>query len=781
VGEATGRAVRLVRTPALRREALGAGLFLAALAGYLLINRAAGGSAVVRALTYEGFAVPVAAGCAIAAWRADAVRLPRRLLAGAAVATMAADVAWDLDATGVIALASHPTLTALMYVPAYALLFATVLVSGSRWGDGSLAAALETVIVAGGAATAGYPYLISPYVDLTQTGTDLALGIVSPVGDILVLSGLALLVLRMLGTRVVWLLTAGMLAWLVGDHQYRMQAVTDAYTPGGWVDVFWLAQYAALAAAMRRVAWPDVERRDHPPRATLAKVLALAGAALSAPVWLIITQTTFDAARAREVLVPLSAATVVVVALVMTRFALLLRAYATMARDMHVTASERQRLTDTLRHQAFHDALTGLPNRAHLAMVASAMPPDRQAALAFIDLDDFKNVNDTLGHEAGDALLCAVAERLRSHTRAGDLVARLGGDEFAVLLPGSSTAAAHRRIQHVLDAISAPVEIGGVQVRIAASVGVSPLTGDYDAALASADIAMYSVKKAGKGRAGVYDEAMCGKEVGDAALAADLHRAIQDGGLHLEYQPVVSLQDGRLTGCEALVRWLHPRLGPLLPGTFLSVAEDRGMAVDLDRSVLSTAVRQIAHWRRDGFTVKVNVNASAAFIGEATFVDEVLDMLRRHDVPGELLTVEVTEQSLLSDVAGAAAKLGELRSHGVRVALDDFGTGYSGLAYLQELPVDVLKLDKSFVRVDETGVPVGPLLGVVVGLGHALGMQVLAEGVESVVQEQTLRGIGCDLGQGWLWSKALPAGDLRAWATQRPVAQGSDQVAVAAG
>ena len=747
--------------------AVAATAFAAYVVLYLLVNRAAGGSAVVRALTYEGLAVPVAIGCAVAAVRAPVARLPRRLLAAAVVLTMAADVGWDLDTLGWISLAGMPTFNALMYVPAYVLLFATVIAIGARWGDGSTAAGLETVIVAGGTAIAGYPYLISPYVDSAQSHTQMALGVVSPVGDILVLSGLALLLSRLRTSPVIWLLTAGMLAWLAGDHWYRVQVLSDTYTPGGWVDVLWLAQYAAIAVAMRRGAWPAVERTEHPPRASLPTILALGAAALAAPVWLLVAQARFDAARAQQMLVPLAATTVVVVTLVILRLALLLRAHGAVTQRLQATAGERQRLTETLRHQAFHDTLTGLANRAHLAMVAAALPAGREAALAFIDLDDFKNVNDTLGHEAGDELLRSIADRLRTHTRSGDLVARLGGDEFAVLMADSSPRDAQRRIQHVLEAISAPVDIGGHRVQVAASIGVAPLTGDYDAALASADMAMYSVKKAGKGRAGVYDQAMSSQVLHDAALAADLRRAIHEDGLRLEYQPVVALQDGGVLGCEALVRWTHPRFGPLPPDAFLTVAEQRGLAADLDRWVLSAVVQQIAVWRTTGFEMTVNVNASATFIGEESFVGEVLAVLERHAVPGHLLTVEVTEQSLLADVAAAAAKLRLLRERGVRVALDDFGTGYSGLSYLQELPVDVLKLDKSFVRVDEAGVPVGPLLGVVVGLGHALGMQVLAEGIESDVQAETLRAMGCDEGQGWHWSPALAPNAFRAWAVAR--------------
>jgi len=282
-------------------------------------------------------------------------------------------------------------------------------------------------------------------------------------------------------------------------------------------------------------------------------------------------------------------------------------------------------------------------------------------------------------------------------------------------------------------------------------------------------MAMYSMKKAGKGRVGVYDQEMSRRVLGDAALAADLRRAIDDpdGGLHLEYQPIVSLLDGTVTGCEALLRWTHPDHGPLPPAAFLEVAQQRGLGLDLDRWVMSAVASQLAEWSGAGFTVQANVNTSAAYLGEPSFVTEVLDLLTHHHVPGQLLTIEITEQSLVADVTLVSERLRELRRHGVRVALDDFGTGYSGLSYLQELPVDVLKLDKSFVRVDGAGVPDGPMLGVVVGLGHALGMQVLAEGIESSVQEDSLRALGCDLGQGWRWTQALRPDAFRGWVLEQ--------------
>jgi diguanylate cyclase len=733
---------------------------------YSVVNRLAGNLPWVRALTYEGLAVPLAVCCACAAIMARTARLPRALLAAAAVATAAADVAWDLDALGALSIESVPVVSALMYLPAYLCLFAAVVVSSARWGDGRVATTLETVIVASGAAVAGYPYLISPYVDGARTDGEVALGILSPVGDLLVLTSIALLLPRMRGSRVMWVLSGGMLAWLVADHAYRQQLEAGTYHPGGWVDVLWLLFYAALAMAMRVSAWPTARRAEPRLRTSPLKVVALGAAALSAPVWLAYAETHLDAQRAGEVRLPLSLASIVIVTLVMLRLTLLLHAHSTTTERLNVTVGERERLTESLQHQALHDSLTGLPNRAHLIAAAARIESEHDAVLVFIDLDDFKNVNDTLGHEVGDGLLQVVADRLRSHIRAGDIVARLGGDEFAILMPGLSTVDARRRVERILDVLAAPVEIAGSKLTLTASIGVSPMSGSYTEALAAADMAMYAGKKAGKGQVRIYDESIAQQVLGDAALAVDLRRAIDEDSLSLAYQPVVSLHDGTVTGCEALLRWTHPTLGPLLPGTFLAVGEERGMGTDLDRWVVRAAARQMARWQASGFRMRVNVNASAAYIAEPTFVPEILRALETFGVPGEQLTIEVTEQGLLSDLSGAAAKLRELRAHGVRVALDDFGTGYSGLAYLQELPVDVLKLDKSFVRVDEAGVPDGPLLAVVVGLGRALGMRVLAEGIESTVQESTLRSLGCDAGQGWRWTKALEPDAFRAWTAQ---------------
>jgi len=439
-----------------------------------------------------------------------------------------------------------------------------------------------------------------------------------------------------------------------------------------------------------------------------------------------------------------------------------------------VTAQKQ--LEQQLQHNAFHDALTGLANRALFAdrlghALARTDRGSSSLAVLLVDLDDFKSVNDSAGHAAGDRLLQAVGDRLRTQLRPGDTIARLGGDEFAVLLEdadGATATVAAARVQDALAGLA--TEDGGTGV--AASIGIAVgAAGQHDAAelLRSADVAMYAAKQAGKGRSAVFEPDMDAAVIGQLQLKAELTRALADSELVVHYQPVVQLATGALSGVEALVRWEHPERGLVPPAEFVPLAEQSGLVVPLGRYVLTEACRQMRSWhdRHPGARhLTVSVNLSARELEEPGLVESVRSALRVTGLDPARLVLEITETLLLVDLPRTVAVLTELRALGLRLAIDDFGTGYSSLAYLEQLPVQVLKIDKSFVdRIAETspdadGRPTSVMVAAISQLGHTLDLQMVAEGVEHPEQAHALRALGCQFGQGYVFARPLPAAEL---------------------
>jgi diguanylate cyclase (GGDEF)-like protein/PAS domain S-box-containing protein len=451
------------------------------------------------------------------------------------------------------------------------------------------------------------------------------------------------------------------------------------------------------------------------------------------------------------------------------------RAVVVTTRD--VTAQKA--LEAQLQHNAFHDALTGLANRALFAdrLEHALARTDRHAtpvAVLFVDLDDFKAVNDGAGHSAGDDLLVAVAERLRRVLRPSDTIARLGGDEFAVLIedaadPARTAATADR----LLAALSEPFPgaAGDEQVRVTASVGIATgAAGQHDAAelLRHADVAMYAAKEAGKGRSAIFAPDMDSAIIGQLRLKAELARAVEQGEFVVHYQPTVELESGRLSGVEALVRWEHPTRGLVPPLDFIPLAEQTGLIVPIGRFVLREACRQMSAWHRD-FTTRppmtVSVNLSARELDEPGLVGSVREALEDAQLDPAHLVLEITETLLLVDLPTTVGTLLELRALGVRLAVDDFGTGYSSLAYLENLPVDILKIDKSFVDriadqagslpLEDGGAQRSVMVSAISQLAHALSLQMVAEGIEAPEQVTTLRGLDCQYGQGYYFARPL--------------------------
>jgi diguanylate cyclase (GGDEF)-like protein len=410
-------------------------------------------------------------------------------------------------------------------------------------------------------------------------------------------------------------------------------------------------------------------------------------------------------------------------------------------------------------HLAQHDVLTGLPNRDVLrARLAEMIAPDAEgghATLLVVDLDRFKPINDLHGHAVGDGVLREVAERLRDSTRPMDLTARLGGDEFAIVAP-LQPVAAEGLARRLVAALERPFTIGETVVRIGASIGVAICErgkGDPDMLFAQADAALDRAKSEGRGRFRVFDPAMDGQLRDRAALEAELREAIARDELVPYFQPLVDLGSGRLTGFELLARWPHKARGMVSPGEFVPVAEQCGMIGAMTERLLLRGCRAAVTWPGD---IALSVNLSPRQVFDRTLVDMIRNALRQTGLPPHRLDLELTESALVGDLAAARNVLAELKALGVRLSLDDFGTGYSSLAHLQALPFDKLKIDAGFVRAMAGDADSRKIVAAVVGLGHSLGLPTVAEGVETEAQLETLRQLGCDVGQGWLFGAATP-------------------------
>jgi diguanylate cyclase (GGDEF)-like protein len=429
-------------------------------------------------------------------------------------------------------------------------------------------------------------------------------------------------------------------------------------------------------------------------------------------------------------------------------------------------------------HQALHDGLTGLPNRTLLRdRTGQALrQADRElipAALLLIDLDRFKEVNDTLGHRYGDQLLIQVGERLQAALREVDTVARLGGDEFAVLLPRIATGeGAIVVVNKLQDALEEPFTIDDLTLDVEASIGLAlyPDHGnDPDELLQRADIAMYAAKET-HAKFVLFEPRLDQHSPRRLALLGELRRAIEDEQLVVHYQPIVDAHTSQVLGVEALVRWQHPEHGLLPPGDFIPLAERTGLITPLTHYVLNAALQQCRQWCQAGHELTVAVNVSARRLLDLSFPDEVAGLLATWEVPARLLVVEITESTIMADPAHALEVLGRLDKMGVQVAIDDFGTGYSSLAHLKSLPVHELKVDRLFVSQMTSNASDAVIVRTTIDLGRNLGLRVVAEGVEDAVTWQELDALGCNAIQGYYVSRPIPADGLTSWLDQQPAA-----------
>jgi diguanylate cyclase (GGDEF)-like protein len=425
--------------------------------------------------------------------------------------------------------------------------------------------------------------------------------------------------------------------------------------------------------------------------------------------------------------------------------------------------------TNELHHQAFHDSLTGLPNRALILdragqMLARSRRDRTPVAAFFLDLDDFKDINDTLGHKAGDQLLAGVGARLDSALREGDTVGRLGGDEFVVLAEGASLKAGGEVLAgRILDVLSAPFEISDSDVPLAVTASIGIAEGDRatpDKLLRDADIALYRAKAAGKHCAVLFSSAMQESVDDHRHLEVDLHGALENGQFFLLYQPTVDLATGNFTGVEALIRWHHPQRGIVLPDEFIPALETSGLIVPVGQWVLEAACRQGAAWQSLGHRITVSVNVSAVQLERDRIVDEVHQALDASGFEPAMLILELTETALMRDVEATLVRLNLLKAVGVGIAIDDFGTGYSSLAYLRQFPIDELKIDQSFVSGIADSSESAAIVHTLVQLGKVLELKTIAEGIENYDQLERLRAEHVDVGQGFLFARPLEEGGV---------------------
>jgi len=433
------------------------------------------------------------------------------------------------------------------------------------------------------------------------------------------------------------------------------------------------------------------------------------------------------------------------------------------ARDI----SGKKRAEATIQFQAYHDLLTRLPNRTLFKKrlrraLTQARRREEAVAVIYMDLDRFKAINDHFGHIVGDQLLCAVADRIAAELRQGDILARLGGDEFALLLPDvESVDGAERVAEKLFNALKVPFLFDGQELFTSISMGIAmfPQHGDTaDALLKNADIAMYHGRTEGRGNYTLFDTAMEGTFSRYLTIETGIRQALEGGHFEVHFQPQMSAEGDAIVGFEALVRWEHPELGPVSPVEFIPVAEESGLIVQLGDWVLRQACEEAVRWREAGYAdVRIAINFSALQLARPDFVTGVVDVLEEYGLPGTALEVEITENVLMNDMERVAGKLRTLSRYGITVAIDDFGTGYSSLSYLQTLPINRIKIDRSFIRVITEADGRNSIVAAIIAMANGLGMSVIAEGVESGAQRDYLAGFGCVELQGFLFSRPVPS------------------------
>lgn len=688
-------------------------------------------------------------------------RLGRRrvdvILAACAVTAFAAGDTFYLLMTAAGTDLPFPSPADAGYLLVYPLLLGALVVNVRSHARGVAPAVWLDCAVGSLGAGAVLAVLLRPVLDTAGEGLSPAATVVAvapPLFDLVVLAalaGVAALQGVQMGRR--WLLLAsGLLVFAAADVTYGLQVAADSYVLGTPVDAGWAIGLALMAT------WVDGADRQH--RAGLAltrphtrgMALAVSSAATVAGLTVLVlgTQTPIS---------PL--------ALALAAGALLAAAVRAQlaARTLEGMAEQRRVAAGT-------DELTGLPNRRTFYTDGAARlsdPTRGRQALMMLDLDRFKEVNDTLGHRAGDQLLVELGIRLRKSLRGDDVLARLGGDEFAILLDDAGHDEAVEAAARLSAAVGEPLTLEHTSLRPRMSIGVAlfPDDGpDLSSLMRKADVAMYRAKTSQRAHH-VYSPA---DDVGAAAIlqtVQELRTALKFDQFVLHYQPKVDLATGAVNSVEALVRWDHPTRGLLAPASFLELVEESGLMPALTRKVLAMALDQVADWQRDGHTLTVAVNLSPSSLADPELAGEVAAMIAERGVRSGQLQLEITEEFVMGDRELSRSILTALRSSGVRISVDDFGTGYNTLAYLRDLPIDEIKLDRSFVMPMTHDARTATLVSSTINMAHALGLRIVAEGVETEGAYTDLTEMGCDQAQGYYMSRPVPPAELSQWLTSR--------------
>jgi diguanylate cyclase (GGDEF)-like protein len=435
---------------------------------------------------------------------------------------------------------------------------------------------------------------------------------------------------------------------------------------------------------------------------------------------------------------------------------------------------ERKKAEERLAFDALHDFLTTLPNRGlfldrlDMAIQHSKRHPEISHSVLFLDLDQFKQINDTKGHLAGDDLLVHVAQRLRDCVRVSDTVARLGGDEFIILLENSGDATfALQAGDRILSEFKTPFIVGGENIYVSVSIGIVQSLSVYENsndALRDADIAMYQAKEAGKSRYEIFNPAMRTQAIQRVMIENELRYAIEYKEFRIQYQPIYSLESDKIQGFEALLRWHNPRIGQISPTVFIPIAEETGLIVDIGDWVLKEACIQMQNWHNQNLSknlLSINVNISGRQFAQPDFVKKLKKVLAETELDPTTLKLEITESVLLDSQQTESELFASLQELGVHLQIDDFGTGYSSLSYIQHIPVDVIKIDRSFIQEVGNGAKYVELIHAIIRMAHSLGMETTAEGIENLEQKETLRSLGCNYGQGFLMAKPMDASQIQ--------------------
>jgi diguanylate cyclase len=755
VGRPAGPVARRLRRPAGWVILLVATPFLAAF--YLLLPD----SGPAHAIAYPVFGLIAMVAILVGVYRRRPARPGSwRLIALALALLSIADITYGVLALGGGEVA-YPSVADIGYLAGYvALIGGTLGLIRGRVAGGDRTPIIDAAILSAGAGSIFWIAIIQPSLQGAVEPAVAGVSLAYPAMDVILLAlGLRVLLTAAARPRYLQFLVSGIAFYFIADVVYALALLNGTYVEGQPVDAGWIVGVLLIgvAALHPSVSDPVTTVEPNDARLSRSRLALLAAAALVAP-FILIAQTT---PSGNSVVVGLVLQWTMLFGLVFVRL-------ASTVDELGMSLLERRRLQGDLAHQAHHDPLTRLANRLlfELRLSRAMATSPGTTALIFLDLDDFKTINDTLGHAVGDELLRILAGRVQRGLRASDLAARLGGDEFAILLEDCDDLAAARAVaEHALARLRAPVTLGTLQLLVHGSAGVAVgLSGSTATDLMrDADIAMYEAKSHGKDMVEIYEPAMRSQVIRRYELGTEMAEALETGAFVLHYQAAVNLASGAIVGAEALVRWNHPKRGLLGPHEFIPHAESSGLIHALGRWILHEACTAAAGWpdRLDGERPAISVNLAASQLLDPALIDDVARILAETGLAPQKLVLEVTESALV-DIELARAALLRLRGLGVGLALDDFGTGYSALSYIAELPFDIIKIDKSFVATIGQGKRVDALLDGIIGLCDALELVTVAEGIEDQRQFDRLVGLGCRIGQGFLFARPVPTADFAA-------------------